>query len=88
MSGDFPRKSTIYALVWPKHGRHTQCIYSILGWEITKYTVIYGLHTYGSGQPHKCALMSSRVWEGGALVSCVGKGCALMLSRVWEGGAR
>ena len=34
---------------------HIRCMYGIFGREITKYTVIYGVYIYGSGQPYTCA---------------------------------
>jgi len=30
---------------------YVRCIYVIFGKEITKYTAIYGVYIYGSGQP-------------------------------------
>jgi len=35
---------------------YVRCIYGIVGREITKYTVKYGVYIYGSGQPYQCVL--------------------------------
>jgi hypothetical protein len=35
---------------------YIRCIYGKLGREITKYTVIYGACTHGSGQPYAYAI--------------------------------
>jgi len=31
---------------------YIRCVYGIFDREITKYTVIYGVYIYGSGQPY------------------------------------
>ena len=36
------------------------CVCGIFGREITKYTVIYGVHIYGSGQPYTYLLCARR----------------------------
>jgi hypothetical protein len=52
MFGDFPAKIAVYTTcVGLARTIYIRCIYGILGREIIKYTVIYGIYIYGSGQP-------------------------------------
>jgi len=39
-------------ILWIGQTKHIRCIYGISGMEITKYSVIYGVYIYSSGQPY------------------------------------
>jgi hypothetical protein len=41
-----------------------RCIYSIFGREITRYTVIYSVYIYGSGEPYTSSIANAdHMWK-------------------------